>query len=537
MRVVFVALGQEQLGISILSAVLRSAGHETALAYNPALFHDRYYFDIPGLGELLDRSAQIVEEILALKPDLLAFSVLTPTYTWSLEIAEAVKARTRVPVIFGGVHPSAVPEVCLENACVDYVCVGEGEAALLDLCDELDEGALRPLQPIANLWWRDEEGSIVRGPTSPFKQDLDALPFWDKELWEDDIRIGDNYLTMTSRGCPYRCTFCFNNFFAKLPGKGGGKYVRQRSVEGSMRELLWAKARYGIERVEFTDDIFTVDKEWIRAFLERYKAEIGAPFQCLVHPRFIDAEVARWLKEAGCEHVQMGVQSADEEYKRRALLRVEKDAHLVRALEAIAGAGLGMKLDHILGFPGEPRSAQEAARELYARFGPKRVNTFWLTYLPGIDMTRQALEAGQITADQVDQINRGKTRLFRHIGEWTAGSDLDFYQRYDVLFRMMPALPRALRERLRAEHIPSMSPRAASAVGFVFDVLNVLARRDGEALNYARHYAHQLGRQLPELMLGERAPARPRRVLPPLGPRRRAKRAPRRLSVIAPAQA
>ena len=515
MRIVFVALGQEQLAISLLSAVLRRAGHETALAYNPALFHDRYYFDIPCLGETLDRTQQVIEEVVALKPDLLAFSVLTPTYTFCLDVARQVKARTGVPVIFGGVHPSAVPEVCLENEAVDFVCVGEGEMAIVTLCEELAKGSLRPAHPIPNLWWHGPKGSIVRGPSAGFVQDLDALPFWDKELWEDDIALGDNYLTMTSRGCPYRCTFCFNNFFAKLPGRDGGKYVRQRSVEHCMEELVQNKARYGIRRVDFTDDIFTLDKAWIRAFLTRYKAEIDVPFQCLVHPRFIDKEIARWLKDAGCEHVQMGVQSVDEDFKRKHLLRVEKDAHLHSALEAIAQAGLGMKLDHILGFPGEPVSAQEAARELYAWFGPNRVNTFWLTYLPGTDMTRQALEAGQITAAELDAIHRGETRLFRHIEGWVAGSRLDFFQRYDVLFRMLPLLPRALRTRLLVDHIPSMCPRAANAVGFAFDLTNALMRRDGETLMFARHYARQLARQLPELARGARAPARLRKVRAP----------------------
>ena len=151
------------------------------------------------------------------------------TYGWAVDIATRVKQQIDVPVIFGGVHPSAVPEVCLEEPAVDYVCVGEGEEAMVRLCEDLAGGlgaGRRPARPIPNLWWRGEDGGIVRGPASGFVQDLDSLPFWDKELWENDVPIGTSYLTMTSRGCPYRCTFCFNNFFAKLagPGPARGKY-------------------------------------------------------------------------------------------------------------------------------------------------------------------------------------------------------------------------------------------------------------------------------------------------------------------------
>src|SRR5262249_35457147 len=131
MKITFVGLGAEQLGIEMLSAVLRRGGHSTSLVYNAGLFHDRYYLDVSLLGRLFDRTAQVIDEIIAEKPDLVAFSVLTPVYPWVLAVARAVKAQSGVPIVVGGVHPSAVPEICLENACIDYVCVGEGEQALI----------------------------------------------------------------------------------------------------------------------------------------------------------------------------------------------------------------------------------------------------------------------------------------------------------------------------------------------------------------------------------------------------------------------
>lgn len=503
MRVVFVALGQEQLGISMLSAVLRHAGHETALAFNPALFGDRYYFDVPVLRDIFDRTEQMIEEAVLLEPDLLAFSVLTPTYQWCLEVAARVKKRTGCAVIFGGVHPSAAPDVCLENDAVDYVCVGEGEHALVELCEHLDRKRHRPMRPIPNIWWRDEKGAIVAGPNAAFNQDLDALPYWDKELWEDVLDVGAHYLTMSSRGCPYRCTFCFNNFFARLPGKGGGKYVRQRSVENQMDELRLMHARYRLRYIEFADDIFTVNKEWIREFTSAYKKDIGVPFQCLVHPRFIDRDMARWLADAGCVHVQMGVQSVDEEYRRKTLLRNEKDNHLRAALEALRDAGLEAKLDHILGLPGEPRSAQEEARKLYAEFTPRRIQTFWLTYVPGIDMTKQALADGVLTPKDVYEIERGKTRAFRHQHLDARAKDegaQQFYQRYDLLFRALPTLPAALRAKIRAEDVPTLSEKAANRIGFAFDLVNALRTFDTETITFIEHYARQMLRQMPELI-------------------------------------
>ncbi len=513
MNVTFVALGSEQLSLSLLSAVLRREGHSTSLAFHPALFADRYFLDVPPLAALFDRTARVVDEVVAGAPDLVAFSVLTPTYQWALDVARAVKRRLDVPVIFGGVHPSAEPEVCLENACVDYVCVGEGEEAILRLCDALATGHARPARPIPNLWWRDG-ALLVRGAAAPFIQDLDALPPFDKELWDGPIRVADNYLTMTSRGCPYRCAFCFNSFFASLPGRGGGRYVRQRSIDHAMSELVAAKSRFAIRRVDFEDDIFTVEKSWIRDFLIEYRRDIGVPFQCLVHPRYVDAEVARWLREAGCEHVQMGVQSADEEYKRTQLLRMEKEAHLEAALGALAAAGVPTKLDHMLGLPGEPPSAQDKARALYARFPPRRIQTFWLTWLPGIELLREALASGRLSTADHDAIRRGETRLFH---SRTARSDDErqsFYRRYEVLFRLMPLLPRRAREAVRAEHVPDLPAPLATAFGLGLELVNLAAHRDSEAENYARHYLHTMAWQARELVGAQVEP----RWLPPYPP-------------------
>ncbi|MFN8050316.1 MAG: cobalamin-dependent protein [Acidimicrobiales bacterium] len=499
MKVTFVALGQEQLAVSLLSSVLQREGHETSLVYNPALFDDRYYLDVPLLGRFFDRFDRVIDEIVAEAPDLLAFSVITPTYQWFVAVANAVKARMDVPVIFGGVHPSAVPEVCLENDCVDYVCVGEGEEALVRLCEVLPPAGERPATPIANLAWMDR-GTLVRGPSAPFLADLDSLPYWDKAMWADHVRIADNWVTMSSRGCPYRCTFCFNNFFAKIPGKGNSRgYLRQRSIGHMMGELVEAKATFDIKRVEFDDDIFTTKKQWIHDFLIEYRREIDVPFICLVHPRYIDRDMARWLKDAGCLSVQMGVQSADEEYKRHELLRMENDAHLRDSLASLKSANLDAKLDHMLGLPGEPLEAQELALELYKEFPPRRISTFWLTHLPGVELTKQAVARGDLTEEDYASINRGESGRF-HTRSFIHASDQKIYRRYELLYRLIPLLPTPLRVRAEVKYIPDLPAPVADVVGMVLEGVSSVLQRDTEAPIYLRYYRHQLRRQLPEIL-------------------------------------
>lgn len=507
MRVAFVGYAQEQLAIGLLSSVLRRAGHETTLAFAPALFRDRYYFDVEPLGALLARDGALVDQIVAAKPDLVAMSPLTFTYAWCVDLAAAVKRRVPVPVVFGGVHASAVPDVVLDSGVVDYVCVGEGEAAIVALCEALETG--RPRRPIGNLWWREGERT-VRGPAQPFVQDLDALPHWDKELWATATPIRNSWLTMASRGCPYRCTFCFNNHFARL-GAPGGKYLRLRSVGHVMEELREARSRWGARFVELSDDILTVDKGWVRELLARYGREVGVPFSCLVHARYVDRDIAGWLADAGCARVQIGMQTAEPAVRRR-LGRHETEPHMVDALGALLDAGLEVKLDHMFGLPDEPFEAQEAARRLYASQTPAHVNTYWLSWLPGTQILDEALASGVLSQADVDDIHRGRTRTFHHQREGRGVSRelLRAYRRYEVLFRALPLLPPWARRRLRAEHLPPMSERVANGVGFALDLTNAVLRRDAETAIYARHYASLLGRQL-------RAGRAPLTVLPPIG--------------------
>lgn len=517
MKVTFVALGQEQLAISLLSSVLKREGHTTSLVFDPALFDDRTYLDVPTLARIFDRTARVVDEVVAEQPDLVAFSVLTPMYQWALTVASAVKERLDVPVIFGGVHPSAVPEVCLENDCVDYVCRGEGEIPLLRLCEVLPPAGERPAEPIPNMWWVDR-GRLVSGPNASFIQDLDELPFWDKALWEGHIRIRDNYMTMASRGCPYRCTFCFNNFYAKLPGKGGGKYLRRRSVDNVMEELVLAKGRWDMKRIDFQDDIFTTSKEWLKAFLGEYRREIDRPFHCLVHPRYVDDDMARWLKDAGCEWVQMGVQSADEEYKRYELLRMEKDTHMRASLQSLESARLDVKVDHILGLPGEPLSAQEEARQLYVAHTPKRIQVFWLKYLPGVELTRAAVERGELSQEDLDLINRGQSGHF-HAPSTEDTEEAALYRKYEFMFRTLPLVPAKLRSRVRVERLPKMSVRTTSTLTMLGEGVKVLVDRDIQAFDYGRHYLHHFRRRLPEVVADlVRGRGRLRRLAPPPRP-------------------
>jgi radical SAM superfamily enzyme YgiQ (UPF0313 family) len=495
MRVLFVALGYEQLPVSLLGAILRRAGHQVGLAYSRHLFDDRAVVYAPALARLF-ADDDVFDQAVRFRPDVVCFSALTVNYRWMIELARRIKDACGATTVFGGVHASGAPDVVLEDRAVDYVCVGEGDLALPLLLDALRDGPLAATRRVLpNIRYRLPDGTCVAGPQMGFIQNLDALPGFEKDLWVDHFPIHSLYLTMSSRGCPYRCTFCFNNFFANLGGaeKAGNKYVRQRSVGHFVAELKEAKRRYGIRYVDILDDIFTLDVDWMREFSRAYRREVGVPFKCLSHVHFLDEERVRALKEAGCLWVQMGVQSADEDYKKGNLRRNEKNATVGEVLDLLHRAGIAVKVDHMLGLPGETYASQDKALAFYAEHpGVRRVSTFWLSYLPGTEVVDQGLREGLISDAQVDEINHGSEAFFHREANVSDPAARQQYLAYELLLRALPLVPHRLRRHLRRELVNWLPASILKHAGTVTDVIDATIYRDPGIPHLATRYAHGL---------------------------------------------
>ena len=511
MRITFVALGWEQLGVSLLSSIAKQHGHETCLAFSPALFNDRAHLNVPFLARLFDDRKAVLASIERQRPDVLAFSALTGTYQWMLGIAQDAKILfPHVQVIFGGVHASAVPERVLAQPQVDYVCVGEGDIAFPMILKAIERGG--PAASIPNTRYKLPNGEILRGPQVGFIEDLDSLPIFDKTLWEEYIPLGDSYITMTSRGCPYRCTFCFNSFFAKLPDEKAGRYVRQRSVDHMMRELRIAKSRYKLRMIEFFDDVFTLDKKWLKRFLDQYKTEIKVPFQCFTHVNYIDEDVARWLSEAGCFSSQIGVQSMNDEYKRKNIKRYERASDIEKTIHIMRKFKIHAKFDHMFGLPGEGIGAQETARNFYAENPPYSIQTYWTNYFPGTELLEQGLDLGLITARDVEKINEGlNCDIYSNSNLNIAPEKMRVYQAYQVIFKLIPNLPRSIRKRLDPEFFARLPVGLCVFMSFTVDVIIGLGKLSPDHILYAKYYLHHMWRFFLR-KLGINAPLTTKRV-------------------------
>ena len=134
------------------------------------------------------------------------------------------------------------------------------------------------------------DGRVIRNPPAPLVEDLDRIPFPDRELMSRGTRLHREYrshIFFASRGCPYRCSYCFNHKYNAL-FCNHGRILRRRSVDNFMEEVRLTKSRYGTSFAYIDDDIFTLcDTAWLVDFAERFPREVGIPFYCNVHDKTV----------------------------------------------------------------------------------------------------------------------------------------------------------------------------------------------------------------------------------------------------------
>ncbi|WP_243302391.1 B12-binding domain-containing radical SAM protein [Geothrix oryzisoli] len=325
------------VGILSLAAWLERHGHPTAV-------HDCLGPQAP------TRLEDQVVRILATQPDLVGFSATTSGFMDAVDMAALLKAaRPGLPIVVGNAHASSLGAPLLESFPeLDFLCLGEGEGPLLDLA----EG--KPPAEIPNLVWRDG-ARIVTNPRRPRLLDLDDLPFpayeklagfpqgYHLPLFSYVKRHGATMIT--SRGCPYTCSFCDRTVFEHQY-----RFHSPAYIHAHMKHL---RDRFGVRHVNFYDDLFTAHQGRITELCQRLLDEpLGMDFNCIIRTGHTSVELLRLLKRAGCIMVSLGVESADPGMMARHKAGVTLES--VRdTVEKVHAAGLRAKGLFIFGLPGE----------------------------------------------------------------------------------------------------------------------------------------------------------------------------------------
>lgn len=498
MKVAFVHLGREHLGIQYLSSALKGSGHDVSLLCDSGLFsREDNVFYIPSLARLFDQRRHILSELTRLQPDLIAFSPYTSTYKWCCDMARRVKIRLDAPIVFGGIHTTLVPEQVIANEHVDYVVVGEGEEAIVELADALEQR--RPDLRIQNLWHK-RGGDITHNTLRPLISDLDTLPLPDKELFAQEVRIEDDYMIMASRGCHFRCSYCCESSMTELYGSG---YHRRRSPASVIHELEVMKQRHGFRRVIFNDALFFTHEAWLRELLEEYEQKIGVPYRCYGNTRFLTDEVARMLKRSGCYCIQFGMQTVNESLKRDVLARRESNDRVIEALKICDRHGLPYDMDHILGLPGESLQDHVDAARFYSGLEHlNRIKSYNFTFFPRTQITEYARKSGVLSDGDVRDIEEGTISDFFHIDLSKDREAAVLNRSFHRLFKIEPLLTRRAVSLIVDRGLYRQFHRLPGATFLALQLLVALKNRDYRYAYYIKYYLHRIDL----LLAAERAP-------------------------------
>ena len=488
--VLFVCRGAESLGISHLSAMLKAEQIETKLAFDPSLFDDTKYLHYPKIPKLLKYNEKFSKHIISLKPKVIAFSVLTMNFLWALDIAKRVKAHIDVVTVFGGIHVQSLPEQVLQYPQVDFILRGEGEYSFISLIKSIYKR--EPDLDIGGLGYKIN-GELKLNPVAPSITDLDALPFADRDIFSPYEDFSQSMIYMAGRGCPMKCTFC-DSPVQKEHFPNSNQYLRYRSVALIMEELKLLKSKYNVQSFHMVDDIFTVNKTWLEEFCSRYPGEIGIPFQVTSYPSLLSEDKVRMLKQAGCIYVQVGVQSLNQENRRKILDRRETNEQVAESIDLCLKHDLPISLDYIF-FPWEKSNKDQ----LYtARFlqehPPTRLANFYLSYLPGTPLIDWALKNGYLKENEVHDIELGKTAYYHAGGEYLKTPEiLKFFDNFYNFFLLVLIIPSKFNElafKLRAWKYARFIPKTPLIIfkELILPALTSTYKASPPFIRYARYY-------------------------------------------------
>jgi len=422
-RVAIISLSNPfNVGARHLSSLSKVHGNDTHMIFAGAFRRNDIFppsdQDIDILTDLL------VNEI---KPDVVGISVsCSAFYNASVKITSDLKQKGFNGLVsWGGIHAILCPEDCIDHA--ELVFTGEAEVAWTEFLDRLEEG--QSFSDLPGAWVRDADGTIHKNPHGLLAEDLDTVPFPD---YDNDRKylIADGKLeriepfrkemfsifVLSSRGCPFKCSFCATPLILEDYKKGirKGKFIRQRSVKNVIEEIRYIEDSFPDFKaskdgtINFGDDVFVLYKDWVLEFTEEYQKNFDRPYWCYFHPNTVNKEIVETLAGTGLKYVDMGVQSGSERIRTKKFDRTDTDENIRKAVNILHGAKVGIVMDVITDNPFDTEEDKRSGLEFFLSLKrPFTLNYLSMIMFPKVKFTQRALEAGLITEADIEQ-NRMK---------------------------------------------------------------------------------------------------------------------------------
>ncbi len=341
------------LGLLYMAAVLEKAGHEVDI------------MDCPVNDYRINHIADKVQEW---QPDVVGIAAITSLADITKEVCKTIRKKApKTTIMVGGPHATIMPKDIAESMDVDIVLVEEADNMILKIIDNLNKFKKEKIVDCGKV------------------EDLNTLPMPARHLLDmkkytalpNAYKVTPYVAHMvTSRGCPYTCTFCFDAM---------GKF-RQISVDKTINEIKHLKKEYDIKEIAFWDDVFTLNKKWVHEFCDALEKEnLKLVWSCYTRLNLVDKELLKHMKKAGCWNIFYGIESGDDELLKniRKMMTVEQMKKAVRWTQE---ANIEIRGSFMIGLPGETPEKARKTIELAIELEPDYAQFSITTPYPGTQL-------------------------------------------------------------------------------------------------------------------------------------------------------
>jgi anaerobic magnesium-protoporphyrin IX monomethyl ester cyclase len=385
-----------------------------------------------------DAPQRLKEVLLDKQPGFIGLSCTTSSFRDGVRLAEWAKSLVPgIKAIVGGPHVSALKSAALNGfPAIDFGVVGEGEETLA----ELVSGGWEQPDRVKGCVYRAADGSVAFTGYRDRLLELDSLPFpaYEKlagypaayKLPIFNYPRAPNTSCVSSRGCPYACSYCDRSVF--------GKSFRYNSAEYMIAHIRHLHERFGIRHINFYDDQFTFNRKRVEAFTQQLMAlNLGITYNCAVRADQVDEALLRQMKASGCWMVSLGIETGDPDLLAQHRQRADLDLLRERII-MIKRTGLRIKGLLMIGLPGETEAAVHRSMDYVFSLPIDDINLAKFTPFPGTPLYEQAHELGTFDEnwEKMDCMH------FQFIPKGMTREQLDrlfdeFYKRHYMRHRVM----------------------------------------------------------------------------------------------------
>ena len=421
--------------IAMFSAILKKHGHDVQI-FDTTYYSLDYGMDSDGSKmerlnvvpfkmetkgikrKTTDWKKDLHKQISNFKPDLLAISSTEDMWELGIKVLNEIKdykIKNNIPVIAGGVFATFAPEICIKEELVDLVCVGEGENALIDLCNKINNK--EDYSEVTNLWVK-KDGKIIKKNSISKPVNINDNPIIDISLFEENRLYrpmsGKVYKMMpieTIRGCPFTCRFCNSPDQMRLYKGLGTNFYRKKKMDLVYKELKYFKDVHKVEYNYFWADTFLgMSTEELDEFCEMY-SEIKLPFWMQTRPETVNDHNMKRLKSVGLHRISFGVEHGNEEFRKKILDRRWKNRDILEKLKIPKKYGIAFSVNNITGFPTETKKLAFDTIELNRHIDADNANIYAFVPFHGTPLRKMCEDLGLIKPETITKCLTAESQL------------------------------------------------------------------------------------------------------------------------------